>query len=96
MHAVSTRAEADAEAKRAALGSVGRVRREGKGGSGPVWRSRASRAMRPRELGQEGGFWAGSGEKEREEEGWLCWAGAGEGKRNWSGRVERVVRELVG
>ena len=39
---VSARAEADAEAKRAALGSVGRVRREGKGGSGPVWRSRAS------------------------------------------------------
>ena len=40
--AASARAEADAEAKRAALGSVGRVRREGKGGSGPVWRSRAS------------------------------------------------------
>jgi hypothetical protein len=48
-------------------------------GSGASW------ALRSRELGREGGFWAGSGEKEREEEGQLGWAGAGVCGLRWVG-----------
>ena len=41
--------------------------------------------MRPRELGREGGFRAGSGEKENEEEGRLGWAGVGVCGLRWVG-----------
>ena len=50
-------------------------------GSGASW------AVRPRELGRKGGFWAGSGGKGREEEGRLGWD---------SGRREREKAGLPG
>ena len=53
------------------------VRRRKRAVRGVSHGSGASWALHPRELGREGGFWAGSGEKEREEEGRLGWAGAG-------------------
>jgi len=76
---VSARAEADAEAKRAALGSVGRVRKE---------REEWAGLEKEGELGLEPTC-AGTGRR-------VLGRLGRKGKRNWAGRVERVVRELVG